>query len=326
MRVLRSIGRLSRLVLPCLAAGALLATFAGAAHANPSRAVTIAAANAAATTLTYTGLTTVDAEQAFNLRAQLKSGTRSVADKTITFTFAGVTTSAVTNQNGLAVVSTRAPVPGLYTVDIAFAGDDEYDPAATAPVVEVLKLVPVVNYSGTPSGEPGGPLTLKATLKRGVRSVVGRTLTFTLDGASYSGVTNGAGAVQLVVTAPPTEGTFPVEVSFAGDEVYEPASTVGSVTLARLATTLTYAGVTTVAPNVRFPLYASLKGGSRAVAGATVTFVFDGVTGTAVTNNNGLATLRVRSPVTPGSYDVALSFDGDISNLASTATATIVVG
>lgn len=325
MRVLRSVRRPARVVVLSLAVGSVLATFAGAAHAIPSRAVTIAAANAAPTTLTYTGVTVVDAEQAFNLRAQLKSGTRAVADKPVTFTFDGVTTTAVTNQNGLAVVSTRAPVPGFYTVDISFAGDEEYDAAATAPVIEVLKLVPVVNYSGTPSAAPGTDVTLKATLKRGVRSVVGRTLTFTLDGASYSAVTNGAGAVQLVVTAPATEGTFPVEVSFAGDDWYEPASTVGSLELARLATTLTYTGVTTVGPNIRFPLYASLKAGARSIAGATVTFVFDGVTGTAVTNNNGLATFRVRSPVAPGPYDVAISFDGNVSYFASATTATIVV-
>jgi hypothetical protein len=327
MRVLRSVGRPWRLAAVSLAAGAVLATTAGAAHAIPARAAAIGAANAAATTLNYTGPTAVDAEQTFNMRAQLKSGTRSVGGKTVTFTFAGVTTSAVTNSNGLAVVSTRAPsVAGPYTIEIAFAGDETYDPASIAPALEVRKLVPVVNYLGTTSAAPAGTILLKANLKRGVRSVVGRTLTFTLDGATYSAVTNGAGAVQLEVTAPAAEGTFPVDISFAGDDTYEAASTTASLTLARLATTLTYTGVTTVAPNTRFPLYASLKSGARSVAGKTVTFVFNGETGTAVTNNNGLATFRVRAPITPGSYDVAISFDGDVSYFPSTAAGTIAVG
>ena len=321
MRVLRSVRWSWRPGVVLLAAGAVLVTSAGAPHA--SRAATTAAAP---TTLTYTGPPAVDAEDAFQLRAQLKTGTRHLVDKTVTFTFNGVTTSVVTNTNGLAVVSMRAPAPGSYAVDVSFAGDEAYEPSATTAVLEVRKLVPVVNYTGMTSTAPGDELMLKASLKRGVKSVVGRTVTFTVEGASYSAVTNGAGHVQLLVTAPTSEGTFPIEVAFAGDEWYEPAAETATLTLARLVTTLTYTGVTTIPPKTKFPLYASLKAGSRAAVGRPVTFVLDGVSGTVLTNSNGLATFWTRAPVTPGTYEIAITFDGDVTNLPSSTTGTIVVG
>jgi hypothetical protein len=71
---------------------------------------------------------------------------------------------------------------------------------------------------------------LSATLvAAGGSPISGRTVTFTLNGKTYTAITGSTGIASVTVIAPSKAGTYPVGVTFAGDTTFALASTFGSL-------------------------------------------------------------------------------------------------
>jgi len=154
-----------------------------------------------------------------------------IAGKTVTFSLNGATLSAVTNGFGIALVKTTAPATtGTYLVTVTFAGDATYAPASTPASLRITKPVPVLTYAGSTNAGPGASITLSATLRTtGGVAIVGRTLTFTLNGVNLTATTNGSGVASVQTKAPARNGVYPIGVAFAGDTTYAAASAVASL-------------------------------------------------------------------------------------------------
>jgi hypothetical protein len=60
-------------------------------------------------------------------------------------------------------------------------------------------------------------------------AIVGRTLTFTLNGVNLTATTNGSGVASVQTKAPARNGVYLIGVAFAGDTTYAAASAVASL-------------------------------------------------------------------------------------------------
>jgi hypothetical protein len=93
------------------------------------------ASPAEATALSYTGATTAKVNTSFQLSARLTTSAdgQPISGQSIRFVINKTTYTAVTNGNGDATVTAKAPSKaGSYTIDTSFTGATGYDPA-TAP-------------------------------------------------------------------------------------------------------------------------------------------------------------------------------------------------
>ncbi len=149
----------------------------------------------------------------------------------MSFTLNGTTTSATTNNSGVASLTRSAPAAaGSYPIAISFAGDSGYATASASAALKVNLATPSLKYTGATSATRSKSVTLTATLKTSAGvALAGRTVTFKLNSVTYSGVTSATGTASVAVTAPATAATYSIAVAFAGDAGYNATSTSASV-------------------------------------------------------------------------------------------------
>jgi hypothetical protein len=89
---------------------------------------------------------------------------------------------------------------------------------------------PKLTYTGPTTAVPGSKVTLSATLKtsKGV-AIVGATVTFRLNGVTYTATTRSSGIASAVTTAAMTPGSYGITVAFAGDSSHARASTAATL-------------------------------------------------------------------------------------------------
>jgi RHS repeat-associated protein/uncharacterized repeat protein (TIGR01451 family) len=196
-----------------------------AAPANPS---------AAAARLIYVGQNSAAFGDTMRLAVLLTDGTGNpLSGRSVSFTFAGHTAPATTDGNGTALVlATTLPV-GPSTVNISFAGDAGYQAAQLSTSVTVLPAPTLLRYTGSNLVTSLGQQQVSAVLTNspGTTPVVGRTVTFTLNGTSASAVTDihGSATATLNFTTALNTGAGQLQINFAGDANYRPSSRTASV-------------------------------------------------------------------------------------------------
>jgi hypothetical protein len=253
----------------------------------------------------------------------------------VTITGTGFTGASTVRFNGSAAASftvvsdtsITAPVPvsaGTGPISVTTTGG-----TATTTASFVVTSSPVatkLQYGGTTSAAYGAAITLKATLKTSVTNVAvaGRSVGFTLNGTTVYATTNSTGVASVGSFAPSTVGSYPVGVAFAGDASYAATSATSTLKVVLPTPALKYTGPTTATHSASITLSATLKTSAGvALAGRTVSFTFNNVTVTAVTNSSGVASVVRTVPSKTGSYKVTLKFAGDSSYGAATANGTV---
>jgi hypothetical protein len=213
-------------------------------------------------------------------------------------------------------------VPGDYVATLTVTDKDGGSDTDTR-TVHVTKRDTTTAYVGPSSATFDTPTTLTASLtdEYGV-AVNGRSIAFTVDGASVgSASTNSAGVASLAYTPLLAAGTYATGASFAGDSLYKASDDTGSLTIARKATTVTYTGALNGGPNKVVDLSAILADASGTrLAGRTITFVLGSQTATAVTDSNGVAIVNLKLTQKNGIYPLTATF------AASGADATHYLG
>jgi uncharacterized delta-60 repeat protein len=183
--------------------------------------------------LVYTGPTAAAPSASITLSAKLTSGSGAVlSGRAVTFTFKGLTLNATTNKSGVASVKTIAPAStGAFPVGVAFAGDATHAATSTSASVAV-QIATKLAYTGPTRAAPGAAITLSATLKTASGTVIaGKTVTFTLNGATLTATTNGFGVASLVTTAPATAGKYTIGIAFVSDATYMASSSSATLTI-----------------------------------------------------------------------------------------------
>ena len=92
--------------------------------------------------------------------------------------------------------------------------------------------VAVLTYTGATTAAPGRTVKLSATLTTASGTPLSkRTVTFTLNGNTYTGTTNKFGVASVRTKAPAATGPYPIAIAFAGDARYGPSSTTATLTV-----------------------------------------------------------------------------------------------
>lgn len=155
----------------------------------------------------------------------------------------------------------------------------------------------------------------------------GKTLAFIFGGSTKTAVTDSFGEALSSFDIPTASGTYSYSVSFSTDGVYTASSATGTITATQRLTSLVTEDVNTNS-FAGFIAKATLKDSytDTLITGATITFVFEGSTKTAITNAVGVATVPYNAPGPVSFYDYSATFDGDAVYGAKNAASRVGVG
>jgi uncharacterized repeat protein (TIGR01451 family) len=304
------------------------------------------------TAVTYTGPTSGDYNDSVTLTATLTDTTNSsgLGSESLNFSLGAEGCSNVLTDPGGHASCTVTPtdVPGPYTVNVSFAGDDTYAASSTNPGFTLNRDDTQVISPGTLTVHYHDPVTVSAQLVDPADATEGeaaasgiggsRTVTFTLGGTdTCSGTTDPSGNASCSLT-PHVTGSQPLVASFAGDTYYLPSSRSDPFSVTPEETTMTYTGPTVILAGASgATLTATLieegannhdgDGGSPGpIPAETVTLSLGSQSCTGVTDAVGNVSCTIPSVSVPlGPEPVGSSFAGDAYYQPASDSTTAIV-
>ena len=246
------------------------------------------------------------------------------ADDQSTLTYAWSFGDGSPSATGGPSVAHSYATPGSYVATLTVC-DRLNACASDSRTVEVRKRTLTVGSLGDTAGIYDTAGVRRASLVDEFGSVVsGRTVTFSVNGATAgSSVTNAGGQAQVAWTPLLDAGTYPTSATFGGDSLYESATGSNSIAIAAKATTMTYTGATTGGPNKTVTLSAVLKDATgTALAGRQVAFALGSQSVSATTNGSGIASASLKLAQKNGTYPLTATWtpsDADASRYVGSA-------
>jgi hypothetical protein len=180
--------------------------------------------------------------QAVTLRATLTRavGGGGIAGRSIAFKVDGSAVgAAITNSTGTALLAYTIPpgsAGGSRPTNASFAGDASSSACSASSSLTVVVKAGTSLSVGNVSGRRGQTVTLNAALTAGGSPVVGRTLSFRVNGASVGfAATNSSGVARLSsrIPANAATGIRSISAAFSGDASYSSATGFGTLTVSR---------------------------------------------------------------------------------------------
>ncbi|MHB1712487.1 MAG: Ig-like domain repeat protein [Acidimicrobiales bacterium] len=276
--------------------------------------------------LSYTGPASGAWGQSVQVSARLvdpNNGSTPIANAPVSFSLPGSSANAVTSSNGVATATVALHRPtGQTSLQVSFPGNAYYEPVSSSVPFDIVGHTTSVSYTGPARLFAGTPATLTAQLTdtSSGQGIPGLPVSFRVGGQSLTGMTDAAGVASVTYT-PPSPGQATLEVSFAGDRDYGPASTSAGLAIGKAPTSLSYAGPESATWGGVVSLHATLVNARSGlpVPGRLVTFSLGGVTASALTNRQGVATsIQALDPrAGPGTYALELDYPGGSTTLGS---------
>jgi predicted outer membrane repeat protein len=207
--------------------------------------------------------------------------------------------------NGTASITVPQLVPGNYTANVTYTGDENYPGFSTTQNVTVESNVPDSAFTIPDSAKSDAPTTYSIKLDENATGY----LEVDVDGTKYVGALNKG---QASVTIPAlSAGDHNVTVKYTGDNKNTPVvkETKLSVTepVFKITNNKNVAAVYSAKANYKVRV---LREGKAVGAGVTVTFKFNGKTYTAKTDAKGYATLKLNTKVKVGKYTITATYKG----------------
>ena len=159
------------------------------------------------------------------------SNGKALANKQVLFGFNGKIYEKTCDENGFAKLQINLKRADIYTFAVSFLGDNNYDAQFVVAKITVkkqsLKLtVPNKSYKASAKTK-----SLTATLKSAKGNPIsGKTITFTVNGKSYSAKTDSKGVATVNVSLS-TKKTYSFTVKYAGDNTYSAVSKSAKLTI-----------------------------------------------------------------------------------------------
>jgi hypothetical protein len=261
------------------------------------------------------------------LTAKLSDSRGVLKNKNIIFTINGNSNTSTTNSNGIATLNVKEYLNKAmtYTFDISFEGDNENNPVSTNATVTVNKYAPSINVQGI-SVYIGTDGILSATLRDARGVLKNKVLKFTINGNDYTNTTDSNGVARFNVKNYLTQAnTYPVTVSFAGDDYDNPVSANVNVVIKKYSPTLTVNSLS-IHKGEDGIITAKLSDSRGALVNKKITFTIQGNTYTNTTDSQGITSINVKDYLTDsGIYVVGVSFAGDDWDNSVSRNSNVVV-
>jgi large repetitive protein len=260
------------------------------------------------------------------------AGSSPIAGRTISFSVDGTGVgSGTTDASGVATFTyTPSLTSGTYPIGASFSEDGFYLGSTDGATLTVAKS-PTTLVATSHTISFSDPVTLTATLTNSTTSapVVGRTVDFTVDGASVGSGTTGAGGVaSLTYTPANPAGSYTIVASFTEDGQFLGSSdNTQTLTIDKTATTL-IADDKTISAGDPVTLTATLTRSSNdaPIAGQTVSFSVNGAAvGSGTTDASGVASFTYTPANAAAGYTIDASFAENGFYLGATDTATLTI-
>ena len=247
-----------------------------------------------------------------------------MAGKTISVKFNGETKNVTTDEKGIATIDIVNLGLGNYTVEISFAGSDNYAPAKANATVEITKIATEETNITIPEMTSGKTETVTINLPQNATG----TVTLTIDGKVISvvNVTNGTATVQIPALA---SGNHNIQIAYSGDDNYAGFTQTKAVNVKAPATKkaikITAKKKTFKAKKKTKKYTVTLKANGKAVKNLQVTLKVNGKTYKAKTNAKGKATFKITKLNKKGKYTATIKFKGNSAYKAATKKVKITV-
>ncbi len=151
-------------------------------------------------------------------------------NKNLKIGFNGHVYNATSDENGEARTQINLKAGG-YTFAVCFLGDDDYEPSFEAAKVTVIKQTGSLTVASKSYKASAKTKTLTATFKDAKGNLVsGKSLSFTVNGKTYTAKTNKNGIASVNVSLS-AKKTYSFTVKFAGDEIFNGMTKTGKVTI-----------------------------------------------------------------------------------------------
>ena len=166
---------------------------------------------------------TATAKIAKNFILTLKDANGILANKKVSVTVNGKTTTVNTDAKGQATIKTNFAAAGTYYYTLCFLGDEDYKASLKAVKVTVNKQAVKATFKKA-TLKVKKAKKVKFTLKdANGKAIAGKKITVKVNGKTFSAKTNSKGVASIKVKVA-KKGTFKAVAKFAGDNTYKAIS------------------------------------------------------------------------------------------------------
>lgn len=228
-----------------------------------------------------------------------------VSNKTVKFTLDNVISNAITDENGVAKLRINSN-PGQHTVKYSFEGGDGYSGCeGTSSILVVSSSASKIKASAY-TAYKGVTNTYTVTLTAGTTPLADRTVTFKINGKTYTRKTNSKGQASININE--AKGTYTLSYSYAGEQNINPVSGTAKITVKQGMPTKIVKANSVVYRNKKANYFKVKLTDSRGnpLAKKKIIFKFKGKKYTRKTNAKGIASLKIKQKT--GSYKLKVSF------------------
>ncbi len=241
---------------------------------------------------------------------------KAISNQKISLKVKGKTYSAVSNNNGVASIKTKALAKGSYTVELKYAGSKTYSSSTLSKKVKVLSSISgsdITKYYGRVS-------TYSVTFWKNNKALANTKVSFKVNGVTYKKTTNKNGVAKLPVNLAPGKYIITIKNPYSKESVSK------KYISKKDGTTLHGKTSTFMTPNKKHSFTVTLKSKHNVlIKGKKVTFKYNNKKVTAKTNSKGKATVTL-SGLKKGTYSIKYSYSGDKLYSKSSGSSKLYVG
>ena len=261
----------------------------------------------------------VDTNRQYNVTLT-GEGNKSVSSVAVYFNYAGISQTAITDENGVASIIISNISEGTYTIKYGFDGNGNYlDSNGQNKLVVANSTVFLIGKDLKMVYKDGSRFNVTLTdLDR--NPLANETISFTINGRTYNRTTNDDGVASLVINLIPDTYTVFYSYSVIDSEDYNEGS--NTVVVNKLPAKLSCEDLVLNYGEDGYLEATLVDGNNNSIANTIVTFTINKVSYNRTTNDKGVARLHINLNV--GYYTVKTSLN-NVYYSAKTLTNHVLV-
>ena len=232
-------------------------------------------------------------------------GNKSISSATVHFDYAGITQTAVTDGNGVASITISNLSEGTYTIKYAFDGNSNYfDSNGQNKLVVANSTVTLTGKDLRMVYKDGSKFNVTLTDLDG-NPMANETISFNINNRSYNRITNDDGVASITINLIPDTYTIFYSYSEIDSEDYNEGS--NTIVVDKLPAVLSSEDLVLNYGEDGYFEATLVDGNNTPINDTLVTFTINKVSYSRITNNSGVAKLRINLNV--GYYTITTSLN-----------------